>query len=199
MARSVTLLGVLCFGCILFSGFSRFGGRVLTLLRPRHAAGFVGVPRSAAGLEAGPSGGHRESNHPDQQEHNAGYKKAPVARDELLHTVVEESQLSAWIFQHTILPSDLPQGKPFRCESLKIDATMLCSSLARAFARWLTLPLDAWGTREDAAEEPPPNGNGKFRNRFPASGLNFALNPSGGSYTLVALPARPGGRQGFQV
>jgi hypothetical protein len=91
------------------------------------------MPRSAADLEARPPGGGRESDHPNQQEHDASYKEAPVPPDDSPRTFVEESEKSPWITQHSIPPSDLPQGKLFRRETLRIDTTKMRGSLARAF------------------------------------------------------------------
>jgi hypothetical protein len=72
-------------------GFSRVGDSTLVLLRFGHVAGFGSVPRSAADMEARPPGGDRESGHPNQQQHDASYKKPPVARDDSLHVFAEGS------------------------------------------------------------------------------------------------------------
>lgn len=88
--RNVTRRRGFCFSYIVPGGFSRIGSRNLMLLRLVHVAGFGGVPRSAADMKARPPGGDRESHHPDQQQHDARYKKAPVARDDSLHDFLEE-------------------------------------------------------------------------------------------------------------
>ncbi len=53
--------------------FSYLGDSTLVLRRFVHAAGFGRVPRSAAGMEARPPGGDRQTDHPDQQQHDASY------------------------------------------------------------------------------------------------------------------------------
>jgi len=73
------------------SGFSRMGDGTLLLLRFGHVAGFVSVPRRAAGLKARPPGGGRKSDHANQQEHDASHKNAPVRGDDSLHAFVGKS------------------------------------------------------------------------------------------------------------
>ena len=82
------------------SGFSRMGDGTLLLLRFGHVAGFVSVPRPAAGLKTRPPGGGRKSDHANQQEHNASHKNAPVRGDDSLHAFVGMSQSSPWNIQH---------------------------------------------------------------------------------------------------
>ena len=72
-------------------GFSRIGDGTLLLLRFRHVAGFVSVPRPAGGLKARPPGGGRKSDHANQQEHDASHRNSPIAGDDSLHAFVEKS------------------------------------------------------------------------------------------------------------
>jgi hypothetical protein len=114
-------------------GFSCLGHRHLMPLQFGHVASFVSVPRPATGSKAWLPAGGRESNHADQQEHDAGDKGLSVMRDDSLHASVEESRKSPWIIQDPMLPSDLPPGKLLQHETLKTDAIKLHGSLARAF------------------------------------------------------------------